>query len=73
MESKSRTLTVKAVEELLAVGPHPPCGLVHSAASDWVASKGGGERRLVLNVCDNIENFDRVLAFPDLEWLWADG
>ena len=34
---------------------------------------GGGERRLVLNVCDNIENFDRALAFSDLEWLWADG
>ena len=34
--------------------------------------KNGGSRRcLILNVRDNIENFDRALAFSDLDWLWA--
>ena len=33
---------------------------------------GGDERCLVLNVQDNIENFQRVLAFSDLDWLWSD-
>ena len=34
--------------------------------------KNGGDRRcLILNVKDNIENFDRSLAFSDLDWLWA--
>ena len=32
---------------------------------------GGDDRCLILNVRDNIENFDRALAFSDLEWLWA--
>ena len=32
---------------------------------------GGGDRCLILNVRDNITNFDRALAFTDLEWLWA--
>ncbi len=32
---------------------------------------GGDERCLVINVQDNIENFDRKLAFSDLDWLWA--
>ena len=32
---------------------------------------GGGDRCLILNVRDNIENFKRVLAFSDLDWLWA--
>ena len=32
---------------------------------------GGDDRCLILNVQDNIENFDRALAFSDLEWLWA--
>ena len=32
---------------------------------------GGDERCLVLNVRDNIENFDRTLAFSELDWLWA--
>lgn len=32
---------------------------------------GGDERCLILNVHDNIENFDRALAFSDLDWLWA--
>lgn len=32
---------------------------------------GGGDRCLILNVRDNFENFDRALAFSDLEWLWA--
>ena len=29
------------------------------------------DRCLVLNVQDNIENFDRKLAFSELDWLWA--
>ena len=32
---------------------------------------GGNERCLILNVEDNIENFDRALAFSELDWLWA--
>ena len=32
---------------------------------------GGNERCLILNVEDNIENFNRVLAFSELDWLWA--
>ena len=32
---------------------------------------GGNDRCLVLNVTDNIENFERRLAFSDLDWLWA--
>ena len=32
---------------------------------------GGNERCLILDVRDNIENFDRKLAFSELEWLWA--
>ena len=32
---------------------------------------GGSDRCLVLNVRDNIKNFDRALAFSELEWLWA--
>ena len=32
---------------------------------------GGNERCLILNVQDNIENFDRSLAFSELDWLWA--
>ena len=32
---------------------------------------GGDNRCLVLNVRDNIENFDRKLAFSELDWLWA--
>ena len=32
---------------------------------------GGNERCLILNVRDNIENFDRSLAFSELDWLWA--
>ena len=32
---------------------------------------GGGDRCLILNVRDNIENFKRVLAFSELDWLWA--
>ena len=34
---------------------------------------GGNERCLILNVEDNIVNFDRKLAFTGLDWLWADG
>ena len=33
---------------------------------------GGDERCLVLNVQDNIENFQRALAFSELDWLWSD-
>ena len=32
---------------------------------------GGNDRCLMLNVRDNIENFERKLAFSDLDWLWA--
>ena len=32
---------------------------------------GGDERCLILNVRDNIKNFDRSLAFSELDWLWA--
>ena len=32
---------------------------------------GGDDRCLILNVQDNIENFGRVLAFSELDWLWA--
>ena len=32
---------------------------------------GGDERCLILNVQDNIENFNRKLAFSELDWLWA--
>ena len=32
---------------------------------------GGDDRCLILNVLDNIENFDRNLAFSELDWLWA--
>ena len=31
---------------------------------------GGNDRCLILNVRDNIENFQRALAFSDLDWLW---
>lgn len=31
---------------------------------------GGTERCLILNVRDNIENFDQKLAFTELDWLW---
>ena len=31
---------------------------------------GGNERCLVLDVRDNIETFDRALAFSQLDWLW---
>ena len=32
---------------------------------------GGSERCLVINVQDNIDNFNKQLAFADLDWLWA--
>ena len=32
---------------------------------------GGSERCLIINVQDNIDNFNRELAFIDLDWLWA--
>ncbi len=32
---------------------------------------GGNDRCLILNVRDNIENFERKLAFSELDWLWA--
>ena len=32
---------------------------------------GGNDRCLVLNVSDNIDNFERKLAFSELDWLWA--
>ena len=32
---------------------------------------GGNERCLIVNVRDNIENFNRELAFSGLDWLWA--
>lgn len=32
---------------------------------------GGSDRCLIINVQDNISNFNRQLAFTDLDWLWA--
>lgn len=32
---------------------------------------GGSERCLVLDVKDNVVNYDRQLAFTELDWLWA--
>ncbi|MYA59015.1 MAG: ATP-dependent helicase, partial [Chloroflexi bacterium] len=32
---------------------------------------GGNDRCLILNVRDNILNYDRQLAFSDLDWLWG--
>ena len=32
---------------------------------------GGSDRCLILNVQDNIESFERSLAFSELDWLWA--
>ena len=32
---------------------------------------GGNDRCLILNVEDNIENFQQALAFSELDWLWA--
>ena len=32
---------------------------------------GGSDRCLILNVQDNIESFERRLAFSELDWLWA--
>ena len=32
---------------------------------------GGTDRCLIINVQDNIDNFERRLAFSDLDWLWA--
>lgn len=32
---------------------------------------GGNDRCLILNVLDNIDNFQRALAFSELDWLWA--
>lgn len=34
---------------------------------------GGNARCLILNVQDNIENFERKLAFTELDWLWDGG
>lgn len=34
---------------------------------------GGNDRCLILNVQDNIENFQQELAFSDLDWLWDQG
>lgn len=31
---------------------------------------GGSDRCYILNVKDNVENFERRLAFSDLDWLW---
>ena len=32
---------------------------------------GGSERCLILDVKDNIENYNRSLAFSALDWLWG--
>ena len=32
---------------------------------------GGDDRCLILNVRDNIESYDRSLAFSQLDWLWT--
>jgi len=31
----------------------------------------GSDRCLILDVADNIENYERALAFSELDWLWA--
>ena len=31
---------------------------------------GGNDRCLIVNVKDNIDNFERKLAYSDLDWLW---
>ena len=33
---------------------------------------GGNDRCLILNVEDNITNFNQALAFTELDWLWVD-
>lgn len=33
-------------------------------------ANGGNEECLIINVRDNIKNFDRQLAFSELDWLW---
>lgn len=33
---------------------------------------GGSERCLILDVEDNIENYQRSLAFSELDWLWSE-
>ena len=35
------------------------------------SKNGGNDRCLIVNVHDNIENFNRQLAFSDLDWLWG--
>ena len=35
------------------------------------ARNGGTDRCLIINVQDNIENFEQRLAFTGLDWLWA--
>lgn len=32
---------------------------------------GGDDRCLILNVRDNIESYERALAFSELDWLWT--
>jgi len=32
---------------------------------------GGNDRCLIVNVEDNIDSFERKLAFSELDWLWA--
>ena len=32
---------------------------------------GGNDHCLIVNVRDNIDNFNKALAFDDLDWLWA--
>ena len=32
---------------------------------------GGNDECLILNVRDNIDNYERKLAFSELDWLWA--
>ena len=34
---------------------------------------GGSHRCLILNVQDNIENYQKALAFSELDWLWDTG
>ena len=34
---------------------------------------GGNQRSLIINVRDNIQNFERQLAFSELDWLWDHG
>ena len=43
----------------------------HAFCAEKAEANGGDERCLTINARDNIENYDRKLAFSELEWLWT--